>query len=157
MTKDDFAKAVRQSEKKLYISALSVVANTEDARDAVANAIAYAWEHLKELKNDDCFDGWLLKITYNQARSIRRRNRRYESLDELSETFSYETDRSDLEFFDILSRAGLDAKTHRIFILYFLYGYTLPEIARITNENLNTVKARYYRALRKMADTEGLV
>ncbi len=157
MTKDEFAEAVRKSERKLYVSALSVVANTEDARDAVANAVAYAWEHLKELKNDACFDAWLLKITYSEAVSVRRRSRRYESIEELADTFSYETDDSDLHFFDILCRAGLDGKTHRIFILRFLYGYTLPEIAEMTRENLNTVKAKYYRALRKMADMKGLL
>lgn len=157
MTKDVFTEAVRRSEKKLYIAAFSVVANTEDARDAVADAIAYAWEHLGELRDDGKFDAWLLKITYNEAKSIRRRNRHYEDIDELSEAFSYETDHSELVFFDILNRARLDEKTHRIFMLYFLYGYTLPEIAELTGDNLNTVKSKYYRALRKMADMKGLL
>ena len=157
MTTDAFSDAVRKSEKKLYISALSVVANTEDAADAVANAIAYAWEHLDQLRDESKFDAWLLRITYSEAKTIRRKNRRYADIDELADAFYYETDHSDIEFFDILTRARLDEKTNRIFMLYFLYGYTLPEIAEMTGENLNTVKARYYRALRKMADMDGLL
>ena len=157
MTKDAFSDAVRKSEKKLYISALSVVANTEDAADAVANAIAYAWEHLDQLRDESKFDAWLLRITYSEAKTIRRKNRHYADIDELTDAFYYETDHSDIEFFDILTRARLDEKTNRIFMLYFLYGYTLPEIAEMTGENLNTVKARYYRALRKMADMDGLL
>ena len=58
MTKDEFAAAVTASEKKLYIAALSVVRNTEDARDAVASAVAHAWEKLDSLRDksreDDC-------------------------------------------------------------------------------------------------------
>ena len=157
MTKDAFSDAVRKSEKKLYISALSVVANTEDAADAVANAIAYAWEHLDQLRDESKFDAWLLRVTYSEAKTIRRKNRRYADIDELADAFYYETDHSDIEFFDILTRARLDEKTNRIFMLYFLFGYTLPDIAEMTGENLNTVKARYYRALRKMADMDGLL
>ena len=157
MTKEAFSDAVRRSDKKLYMSALSVVANTEDAADAVANALAYAWEHLDQLRDDEKIDAWLLQITYSEAKMIRRKTRHYADIDELSEAFFYETDHSDIEFFDILTRARLDEKTHRIFILYFLYGYTLPEIAEMTGEKLNTVKARYYRALRKMADMDGLL
>ena len=80
MTKDAFSDAVRKSEKKLYISALSVVANTEDAADAVANAIAYAWEHLDQLRDESKFDAWLLRITYSendtQKKPSLRRHRR---------------------------------------------------------------------------------
>ena len=155
--KEAFAALYMRYRDDLYRYAYFRLGNEEDARDAVANAVAYAWEHLKELKNDACFDAWLLKITYSEAVSVRRRSRRYESIEELADTFSYETDDSDLHFFDILCRAGLDGKTHRIFILRFLYGYTLPEIAEMTRENLNTVKAKYYRALRKMADMKGLL
>ena len=120
MTKDAFSDAVRKSEKKLYISALSVVANTEDAADAVANAIAYAWEHLDQLRDESKFDAWLLRVTYSEAKTIRRKNRRYADIDELADAFYYETDHSDIEFFDILTRARLDEKTNRIFMLYFL-------------------------------------
>ena len=40
---------------------------------------------------------------------------------------------------------------------YRLMGHTLPEIAELTGDNLNTVKSKYYRALRKMADMKGLL
>ena len=157
MTKEGFAAAVTGSERKLYLAALSVTANTEDARDAVSDAVAYAWEHRDDLRDDSKFDAWLLKITYSTAKMIRRKSRRYESLDELSEAFAYETDRSDIEFFDILTRAKIDTESRRILTLYFLYGYTMPEIAGMTETKLNTVKARYYRALRRMAEMKGLI
>ena len=156
MTKDEFAAAVTSKERKLYIAALSVVRNAEDARDAVADAVLYAWEHLRELKDENRFDAWLLRITYSQAKMIRRKNREYDSIDELSEMFSYDADTSELEFFDVLSSAKLDNDEREILTLYFLFGYTMPEIAEKIGRKPNYVKTKYYRALRKLADMKGL-
>ena len=156
MTKDEFAAAVTSKERKLYIAALSVVRNAEDARDAVADAVLYAWEHLRELKDENRFDAWLLRITYSQAKMIRRKNREYDSIDELSEMFSYDADTSELEFFDVLSSAKLDKDEREILTLYFLFGYTMPEIAEKIGRKPNYVKTKYYRALRKLADMKGL-
>ncbi len=155
MTRDEFTAAVGASEKKLYIAAFSVTKNAEDARDAVADAFLYAWEHREELREKEKIDAWLVKITYSQAKMIRRRNRRFESLDELSENFKSETDRSDLEFFDILSRAKIDDEQRRILTLRFLYGYSLPEIAKMPAKNPDTVKTKNRRPLQKTAGTGG--
>ena len=156
MTQDEFTAAVALCEKKLYIAAFSVTANREDARDAVSDAVLYAWEHRDELRDFEKFDAWILKITYSQAKIMRRKSRRYESLEELSEDFAYDTDKTNLEFFDILSRANISAEQRRIITLYFLYGYTMPEIAEMTGKKQNYVKTGYYRALRKMAKMKGL-
>ena len=157
MTKDEFASAVTSTERKLYIAAFSVTANAEDARDAVADAVAYAWEHLGELHDEQKFDAWLLRITYSRAKMIRRKNRRYENIDELADEFSYETDTSQLEFFDILTRAKLDSEERGILTLFFLYGYTFSEIAEMNGKKYNYIKTRYYRALSKLAKMKGLL
>ena len=156
MTRKEFEDAVSASEKRLYIAAFSVTANAEDAKDAVSDALLYAWQHRDELRERGKFDAWLLKITYSQAKMIRRKNRRYESLDALSENFKSETDKSNLEFFDILNRAKIDDEQRRILTLRFLYGYSLPEIAKMTDKNPETVKTKYRRALQKMAGMKGL-
>ena len=156
MTQDGFVSACSLAERKLYAAALSVTANTEDAKDAVAEAIAYAWEHLKDLRDESKFDAWILRITYSQAKMIRRKNREYDSIDELSEMFSYDADTSELEFFDVLSSAKLDNDEREILTLYFLFGYTMPEIAEKIGRKPNYVKTKYYRALRKLADMKGL-
>ncbi len=151
MTRDDFSARVKENEKKLYLYALSVVRNTEDAKDAVAEAVAYAWEKLSSLKNEDSFDVWLLKITQREAVELKKKRRAYVDVDELSDAFSYETDTSDLEFLDILCRAGLDKKTNVILTMRFMYGYTLEETADKTGIPLSTVKTKYYRALDKLS------
>ncbi|MBO4421955.1 MAG: sigma-70 family RNA polymerase sigma factor [Clostridia bacterium] len=157
MTKDEFAAAVHASEKKLYYAALSVTADTEDAKDAVSDAVSYAWEHIKELRDDSKFDAWLLRVTYSQAKMIRRKNKKHEDACGYEDAFSYEDDTSGIEFFDILSRADLSDAERRILTLRFFYGYTLPEIAKMTCKTEGQTKMKYYRALRKMADMKGLI
>ncbi len=156
MTKDEFARAFSLAEKKLYIAAFSVTANAEDAKDAVADAAAYAWEHLGELRDEQKFDPWLLRITYSQAKMIRRKSRRYENIDDLADEFSYEADTSGMEFFEILVRAKIRLAEWRILTLYFLYGYTIPQIAEMTGKKQNYVKTKYYRALKKISGLKGL-
>ncbi|MBQ1848238.1 MAG: sigma-70 region 4 domain-containing protein, partial [Clostridia bacterium] len=58
--------------------------------------------------------------------------------------------------FDILNRAKIDEEQRRILTLRFLYGYTLAEIAKMTDKKPDTVKTKYYRALQKMSAMKGL-
>ncbi len=155
MTKEEFAAKVCENEKKLYMAALSVVRNTEDARDAVASAVTHAWEKLDTLHNEEKFDGWLLKITYNEAKKALRHGKDRVSLDDVKEP-SYEDDHCDLHFFDILSAAKLDGTSRRIMVLRFIYGYELTETAKALGMPYPTVKTKYYRALEKIKKLPGL-
>lgn len=153
MTKEEFAAKVCENEKKLYMAALSVVRNTEDARDAVASAVAHAWEKLGSLKDENKFDGWLLRITYNEAKKMRRHADEYVNFDEIKDAFVCEPDHSSFNFFDMLSSARLDGKSGQIIMLKFFYGYSLSEIADMTDTPLSNVTTRYYRALEKIRKT----
>lgn len=156
MTDIEFVKRVKDQNKKLYLSALSVVKNAADAEDAVASAVAYAWEKLADLRDESCFDAWLLKITYTEAKKIKKKTRAYDDINELADAFSYEPQTEDLEFFDVLSNSGLDGTSKLILTMKFMYCYTLPEIAKQTRIPLSTVKTKYYRSLDKLADKLGL-
>ena len=156
MTDKEFVQRVKDQNKKLYLSALSVVKNAADAEDAVASAVAYAWEKLADLRDEDRFDGWLLKITYTEAKKIKKRSRAYSDITELADAFSYEPQTNDLEFFDMLSNSGLDQTSKLILTLKFMYGYTLEETAKTSNIPLSTVKSKYYRSLKKLARKLGM-
>ncbi len=155
MTESMFTARLGSIEKKLFISALSVTRNEEDAKDAVGNAVLLAWQNLSKLNNDDKFDAWMLTITYNEAKKLRSKSRMYVNLDDLEDCFADTASDGDLGFFDTLSRAALDKRTRKIITLYFFYGYSLDEISAMLGIPLSTVKSSYYRGLRKIADSEG--
>ena len=156
MEKEEFSERVQARRKELFAAAFSVVRNTEDAKDAVSEAVANAWANLSKLKDDIKFDAWLLKAVYNEAKDIYKKNRAYSDISELSEAFSYGADMENIEFFDILSHCGFDKKTLFILTMRFVYGYTLEETAEDADIPLSTVKTKYYRALKKLSETEGL-
>lgn len=155
MTKDEFAAAVTACEKNLYLSALSVTRNSEDAKDAVGEAVCIAWERIDDLRDPEKFDGWLLRIALNKAKRIRRKSRAYADIDELKDSFGEDMDTGGMEFFDIISRFKTDDEGRRILSLRFFYDYTIAETARILKKPENTVKAKYYRLLEKLREQYG--
>ncbi len=155
MTKDEFAIAVTACEKNLYLSALSVTRNSEDAKDAVGEAVCIAWERIDDLRDPEKFDGWLLRIALNKAKRIRRKSRVYADIDELKDSFGEDMDTGGMEFFDIISRFKTDDEGRRILSLRFFYDYTIAETARILKKPENTVKAKYYRLLEKLREQYG--
>ena len=157
MTKDEFAASVTANEKKLYIAALSVVRNAEDAADAVASAVAHAWEKLDSLRDESRFDGWLLQITYNEAKKMKRHGNEFVSLSDIEDSFAYDMDAGTVEFFDLLSSAKLDKKSRQIIIMRFFYGYDLAQTADMLGLPLSTVKTKYYRALDKFRKLPGIM
>ena len=156
MDKNEFSERVQEKRKELFAAAYSVVRNTEDAKDAVSEAVASVWANLHKLKDDSRFDAWLLKAVYNEAKDIYKRNPAALNVEELSEAFSYDADMGNVEFFDIISRCGFDKKTLIILTMRFVYGCSLDEIAAEADIPLSTVKTKYYRALEKLSRTEGL-
>ena len=101
-------------------------------------------------RDESCFDAWLLKITYREAKNIKKKSHAYEDISELTDAFSYEPQTQDLEFFDILASSGLDQTSKLILTLKFMYGYTLEEISKTADLNLSTVKTKYYRSLDRL-------
>ncbi|MBQ7698820.1 MAG: RNA polymerase sigma factor [Clostridia bacterium] len=156
MDKNEFSERVQARRKELFAAAFSVVRNTEDAKDAVSEAVASAWMNLAKLKDVTKFDAWLLKAVYNEAKDIYKKNRAYADINELSEAFSYGADMGNVEFFDVISRCGFDKTTHQILVMRFVYDYTLEQTAADMEIPLSTVKTKYYRALEKLSRTEGL-
>ena len=156
MTEAAFTSHLSRIEKKLFISALSVTKNTEDAKDAVGNAILLAWKHLNKLGDDGKFDAWMVSITVNEAKKIRSASRMYVDIDDIEDAFADSASYDDMEFFDTLARARLDKRTRKIITLYFFYGYSLEEISDMIGFPISTVKSSYYRGLRKIADAEGI-
>ena len=94
------------------------------------------------------------KITYLQELIYTRLKKELseEFYDNIIELGSYEGEEENLcsrwELNDILE--NLNEKDKSVIVLRYFEDFKLDEIAHITGENINTVKARLYRALKKM-------
>ena len=70
-----FDQLVRARIDAVYRTALGILGQPSDARDATQDAFVAAWQKLPSLRNVDRFDAWLHRITVNSCRMNLRRQR----------------------------------------------------------------------------------
>lgn len=83
--REAFSALVRTHERRAYAVARAIVANHEDAEDAVQEAFLHAYRALHRFLPDQAFGAWLHRIVANAALDITRR-RKVRDADELPET-----------------------------------------------------------------------
>lgn len=141
---------------RYYRLAYSYVRNEPDALDIVQESAYKAMRDCRSVQNDAYLGTWLYRIVINTALEFLRKHKREDTVEEVTEPLTvvgdYTSELSQLhskwELEEMLAHLNDQEKT--ILILRFFEDRKLEDIAQITGENLNTVKARLYRALRKM-------
>lgn len=136
-----------------YRLAYSYVHNDADACDIVQNGAYKALRGSGTLKNAAYAETWVYRIMLNECfRHLRQpRKYSYESMQETGFELSYTEDNCD----KIDLRRALDAlpeKDKAVIILRYFEDRKLEEIADILEENVNTVKSRLYRSIKKLRD-----
>ncbi|MBB5059395.1 RNA polymerase sigma factor (sigma-70 family) [Granulicella aggregans] len=105
LTDDELVKAARNGgsaaadellsrhQTLLYKSVLRLAASTEEAEDAVQDALFRAYMNIGKFRGDCKFSSWLIAIGINSVRSARRKSRRamWVSLDDAEKQFSSKT------------------------------------------------------------------
>ena len=84
----------------------------------------------------------------NTALDALRRQGREVSLEEQKKEESWQPSYEGIELREILDR--LDEKEKTVVVLRYFHDLKLEDIGEILGENVNTVKARLYRTLKKM-------
>ena len=70
-----FDDLVRRYQKKVYRIAFGILRSTHDADDAVQEVFIRAYRYLPSFDLARSFEGWLMGIAMNQARTLRSRRR----------------------------------------------------------------------------------
>lgn len=146
----DFETRILKLKDKIYLSALTILKNEEDAKDVLQETVYIAYMKRKQLKQEEAFDAWVAKIALREAYRLYRRQKKRAAVEtELTDhIFCPETSQKDIEFFSII--ASLNSKEQAVLILYFYHDQTLEEISRQLRLPLSTVKSRLYRATAKI-------
>ncbi len=130
----------------MYRTALAVLGNEADARDAAQDAFVAAWRKIRDLRDVERFDAWLGRILINQCRdALRRRSRvREVGLDEVLETRAAVQSFDGADFDEAFGRLSVDQRA--LLVLHHLHGYGVREIAAWLGIPTGTVKWRLNRA-----------
>lgn len=133
--------------KKLYRLAYSYVHNENDALDIVQESAYKAIKNSYTLKNPQYVGTWLYRIVINESISFLRKHK--QQMVELYEADGETEDQyTDFDLRQALN--SLDPLDKTVVVLRFFEGMQLNQIAEAMDENLNTVKSRLYRSLKKL-------
>ena len=139
----------------LFRTALAILGNEADARDATQEAFVSCWRSLSSVRDVDRFDAWLGRILINECRMTLRQRRRIRellvqqtadddvvSISPASGGPDQLTDGSDFD----AAFARLSVDQRAILVLHHLHGYGVREIGAWLGIPSGTVKWRLSRA-----------
>lgn len=126
-----FSALVRMHERRAYAVARAIVANHEDAEDAVQDGFIHAYRALDRFLPDQAFGAWLHRIVANAALDITRR-RKVRDTDELPETvaspFRDPAEGSELRQRLQAALAQLTERQRAVIVLHDVEGFKHSEI-----------------------------
>ena len=133
--------------ERYYRLAYSYMRNEDDALDVVQESAYRAIRDCRKVRNKDYLSTWIYRIVVNTALDMLRRKKKETTTEDLPE-IPVEDQYRDLELRTVLNQ--LDDKSRTIILLRYFEDLKLEDIADIVGDNLNTVKARLYRSLKKL-------
>lgn len=165
---DAFWRLVEPYQQSLYVAAYSLLRNPGDAEEVVQETMLKALRHLDQLKDAECFKGWLMKIAANEARMMQRKVMKEVSFEDDSawetKIFSLRdyADWRDVpsnalerkEVWEAVHRAmqSLSPACREVFVLRDIQHFTVPEVADILSISEEKVSVRLHRARLQMRD-----
>lgn len=132
-----------------YRLAFAYVHNEADAMDIVQEGAYKAMLKANTLREENFAGTWIYRIMINEAKTYLRKRKKECALPEENgriEAKRYE----DIELKEAVDRLPEPEKA--LIILRFYEDKQLSEIAEILAENLNTVKSRLYRTVKKLRE-----
>ena len=139
-----------ENQERFYKIAYSYVKNEDDALDIVHDAICKALQKIDTLKDIEVVKTWFYKILVNSAIDYIRKNNKYVSLsqeDMINEKISNDI-YSDIDLEQALDRLPEEYKS--IIMLRYFEDMKIEEIANVLQQNINTVKTKLYKGLRRL-------
>jgi RNA polymerase sigma-70 factor (ECF subfamily) len=149
---------------RVYLLAMSMLGNREDAQDAVQETFVGAFRGLRGFQGRSTVKTWLTRILMNNVADLRRRGHLRKTLpfDQAAEQLGAppawqvtETGRADMRM-DIAAVVGRLPQEHRaVIVLREIQGMTYEEIAAALGVPRGTVESRLFRARQKLKEILG--
>jgi RNA polymerase sigma-70 factor (ECF subfamily) len=129
----------------LFRTAVAILGNEADARDATQETFISAWTRFGSLRDPERFDAWLGRILINECRMALRKRRRVREVAVEVDVPADSPDAPDSTDFDeAFARLTVDQRA--LLVLHHLHGYGVREIADWMGIPSGTVKWRLNRA-----------
>ena len=130
----------------------NLTGSKEDTEDLTQQTFLRAWEALPGFRGDSSLSTWLHSIAYREYTHWLRSRREFVPLDEIVDMPDEQANQN-LEA--VLLRWAiyrLDPEHREVFVLYYVQGFSMSEIAKIIGVPAGTVKSRLFFARQKLKE-----
>ncbi len=149
-----FARLVEEVEPRLRRALVSAY-GPERGREATADALAWAWEHLDRLRDVDNVAGYLFRVGQSAAGRTSRW-RRFETLVDLPEGPAGTDAPTGWDRELVAALAKLTSRQRVALVLVHGYGYSLADAAAVLGCGVSSLRNHLDRAIRRVRrDLEG--
>lgn len=150
MTKDELGQLILSSERQLYATAKTILADDQDCADAIQESIVKAFSKIHTLREDRYAKTWLMRILINECYNVARLDGIYDHLDEsFAENIAeHEEQRDFSELYRAVNTLKEDLRAP--IILYYMEEFSVREIAQILEISEGAVQKRLARARAKL-------
>jgi RNA polymerase sigma-70 factor (ECF subfamily) len=145
--REAFEQVVLAKTEPLFRTALAILGNEADARDATQDTFVAAWRSASRLRDLERFDAWLGRILINECRMALRHRRRVREIPMDERSDSPAADGADFD--GAFDRLNVDQRV--LLVLHHMHGYGVNEIAAWLGIPSGTVKWRLSRARKALA------
>lgn len=150
-----FAELIEQYKMPIYKTAKSILKDEDDVCDAIQDTALSIYKNIPNLKNEEYFKIWVIRITINKCYDILKKHKlnnekmlkAQEDVSELHTNFDNNVIlQTDLQTTLELLEEDLKIVT----VLYYYNDLSISEISDILNIPKGTVKSRVFRAREKL-------
>ena len=129
--------------------------NCSDIEDAFQEVFLQYFLNADKFENEKHEKAWLCRVTFNKCKDINKSfwRKRVVSLDENLEVPFENAEQSEI----ITTLLQLPDKYKDVIYLHYYEGWSIPEIAKMLNQNTNTIYSRLKRAKEKLKVKEEVI
>ncbi|MBQ3634542.1 MAG: RNA polymerase sigma factor [Bacteroidales bacterium] len=154
MTREEFTDHVEREQAALRGFLLALCCGNRDEADDIAqDALVRAYLSLPTYRDQGRFRSWLFKIAHNTFLNHKASVKVTESIEEARQIAGQAAADSSFEHQDLyLALRTLPPKERSAITLYYLSGYNIEEIAKITDATEDAVKKQMSRGREKLKE-----
>ena len=144
--KQAFVDTVQARSHQLYRIAMGLLHSSQDAEDAVSEAIEATWRNLWRIGNSTVIPSYLIRCTINAAKMELRRRRHTEPIESYQESLAAPESGDNITEY----LTGLKDKDRLLLILKYQEDLPEAEIASLLRIPRGTVSSRLSRLLNRL-------